>query len=150
MDEQRRGGEARAGGQPHRSLTRAELECAVEQEEDVGVLRVDMRCGLPVRRAQPVELGDADVAVRDDRRGRRQRRLQRAGCCLGIARVADRANDGDAVRAFATTSSTFAASMPPIANHGSRAAYRAVRMSSSPAVALSGFVGVEKIVPTPM
>ena len=41
----------------------------------------------------------------------------------------------------ATTSSTVSASIPPIANHGTRSASRAARTSSRPPAADSGFVG---------
>ena len=42
----------------------------------------------------------------------------------------------------AATSSTVSASMPPIANHGTRSVSRAARTSASPPAAASGFVGV--------
>ena len=48
------------------------------------------------------------------------------------------------------TSAMFPRSMPPIANHGTLADSAATWTSPSPASAFPGFVGVAKIVPTPM
>ena len=94
---------------------------------------------------EPVDLRQADllVALGDDRVGRRQQRPQRARRCFRVGGVAHRAHDGDARGAGGDdVVDRLVASMPPIANHGTRSVSRAARTSSSPPAATSRFVGV--------